>query len=137
LRLRLYLRLGFRIRFGFRIGPRERLGFLCRLRLQQPVQRELIVLFLIALAMRFRTEFAAAGPSLEEGQLLPAVQTPHVALIDPFMPMLKSLLTRFHAVKHLSPGFQGKTLGGIKRNRPVPSANMARSYSKHWSCPHK
>jgi hypothetical protein len=77
-----------------------RLGFL-RFRLQEPVQSELVVLFLILLTMSIGTELPAAGPPFEEGQLLAAIQTPHVFLIVPYLPMLKSTLTAFYAVKHL------------------------------------
>jgi hypothetical protein len=69
--------------------------------LQQSVQRELIVFLLVLLAMSVRAELSASRPPLEERELLAAIQTPHVALIDGFDLMLKGTLTPFYAVKHL------------------------------------
>jgi len=81
-----------------------------RLGLQQAVQGELVVLFLVLLAVSVGTELPAAGPAFEQGQLLAAIQTPHVSLIVPSYLMLKSTLTAFHPVKHLCSGFQVMTL---------------------------
>ena len=102
------------MRLQLEFGLGKRLRFRRLLRLQQPVQGELVVFFLISLPVSVGAKVSAASPPFEEGQLLTAVQTPHVALIDPFISMLKSSLTAFHAVKHLSPGFEVKTLGGVR-----------------------
>jgi hypothetical protein len=83
--------------------------------LQQAVQSELVVFFLILLSMSFGAELSSAGPSLEQGQLLPAIQTPHVPLIVPSYFMLKSTLTAFYAVKHLYTGFQADALWPLRK----------------------
>jgi hypothetical protein len=81
--------------------------------LQQAVQGELVVLFLILLAVSIRAELPAAGPPLQEGQLLAAIQTPHVPSIVPSYLILKGTLTAFYPVKHLYATFQAETLGHL------------------------
>ena len=51
-----------------------------RLGLQEPGQRELLVLFLVLLAVSLGAELAPAPQALEEGKLLPAEKTLHTSL---------------------------------------------------------
>src|SRR5258708_20852254 len=52
-----------------------------RLRLQQPAEGQAVVLLLVALLVRIGTKIAASGESLEERQLLSAVQASHMSVI--------------------------------------------------------
>src|SRR5215470_10403504 len=60
-----------------------------RLGLQQTRESELVVFLLVFLAVCIGTELPPAGPSFEKGQLLTAVQTPHVNSNRPFFPHAK------------------------------------------------
>ena len=82
--------------------------------MQQPGQRQLVVFVLILLTVCIRTKLSASSPPLKERELLAAIQTPHVALIDRFDLMLKGTLTPFHAVKDLCRGFEVNTLGPVR-----------------------
>ena len=68
--------------------------------LQQAAQRQLIVFFLILLAVRLGTEFAAARKFFEQGKLLPAVETAHASFIGQNGRILKGR-KRFTYVKVL------------------------------------
>ena len=59
--------------------------------LQQTAQRQLIVFFLIFLAVRLGTKLSAAGKFLEQRKLLPAVETAHNVVIGKFGRILKSI----------------------------------------------
>ena len=69
--------------------------------MQQAIERKLIVFFLIPLPVSVGAKLSASGPTLQEGQLLSAIQAAHVTYIVPSSLMLKGALTSFHAVKHL------------------------------------
>jgi hypothetical protein len=45
--------------------------------LEEPSQRQLLILFLVLLAMSLGAELAPAPQALEEGELLPAEKTLH------------------------------------------------------------
>jgi hypothetical protein len=90
------------------------LGFGGRLRLQEPGQCELLVLFLVLLTMSLRAELASASQSLEEGKLLPAEKTLHASLHRHVSPNAQEGLRCFSAVKHLFRSFEGYTLEGVR-----------------------
>jgi hypothetical protein len=49
--------------------------------LQQAAERKAVILFLVAVLVSVGTEVAAAGESLEQRQLLSAVQATHMRVI--------------------------------------------------------
>lgn len=61
------------------------------LSLQQAAERQLVVFFLVLLAVCLRTELAAAREFFEQGKLLPAVETAHTSFIGTTGRILKGI----------------------------------------------